>query len=298
MKFYFSLIILLSVFSLISCNHDLDVSTPNFEISVQNTNINVGDTVVFNFQGDADYVTFYSGEFGHQYQYRDRISLTGGSSILQFTSYLQNKNQRDSLRLLVSTDFKGTIDSTLVNYHWIDITDKANLSTGTDNTPSGQIDLSAFISENPAYIAFKYIGKYNDLQPQETWTIKNISINYKIDSLNVFPILSSIGDAGFISFDLKNPLKKWTQSSTQIQMAGGAAKTADNIDWIISKQMILNQVNPDIGIAIKGISAPINQYNYVFSKSGTYDVVFVCKNATVKENKSIAKHLQITVNAK
>jgi len=298
MKPYFNLMILLSVFSLISCNHDLDVSTPNFEISVQNTNIKVGDTVVFNFTGEADYLTFYSGETGHQNGFRDRIALTGGAPLLQFTSYLQNGNQRDSLRLLVSTDFKGTIDSTLVNYHWIDITDNAILSTGIDNTTSGSIDLSAFISEKPAYIAFKYVGKYNELQPQETWTIKNLSVKYKIDSLNVFPIVSSIGDAGFISFDLKNPLKKWTQSSTQIQMAGGAAKTADNIDWIIIKPLILNQVNPDTGVAIMGISSKIDHYNYVFLKSGTYDVAFVCTNATVKENKSIVKHFQITVNAK
>jgi len=290
--------ILLSVFSLISCNHDLDVSTPNFEISVQDTNFIVGDTVVFNFTGEADYVTFYSGETGHQNEFRDRIALTGGAPLLQFTSYLQNKNQRDSLRLLVSTDFKGTIDSTLVNYHWVDITDRAILSTGIDNTPSGSIDLSAFISENPAYIAFKYVGKYNDLQPQETWTIKNLSIKYKIDSLNVFPIVSSIGDAGFISCDLKNPLKKWTQTATQIQMAGGAAKTADNIDWIIIKPLILNQVTPDTGVAIMGISSKIDHFNYVFLKSGTYDVAFVCTNATVKENKSIVKHFQITVNAK
>lgn len=290
--------ILLSVFSLISCNHDLDVSTPNFEISVQNPNIKVGDTVVFNFTGEADYLTFYSGETGHQNEFRDRIALTGGAPLLQFTSYLQNINQRDSLRLLVSTDFKGTIDSTLVNYHWVDITDRAILSTGIDNTPSGSIDLSAFISEKPAYIAFKYVGKSNDLQPQETWTIKNLSVKYKIDSLNVFPIVSSIGDAGFISFDLKNPLKKWTQTATQIQMAGGAAKTADNIDWIIIKPLILNQVNPDLGVAIMGISSKIDHYNYVFSKSGTYDVAFVCTNATVKENKSIVKHFQITVNAK
>jgi hypothetical protein len=298
MKPYFNLFILLSVFSLISCNHDLDVSTPNFEISVQNPNIKVGDTVVFKFTGEADYLTFYSGETGHQNKFRDRIALTGGAPILQFTSYLQNVNQRDSLRLLVSTDFKGTIDSTLVNYHWVDITDRAILSTGIDNTPSGSIDLSAFISEKPAYIAFKYVGKYNELQPQETWTIKDLSVKYKIDSLNIFPIVSSIGDAGFISFDLKNPLKKWTQTATQIQMAGGAAKTADNIDWIIIKPLILNQVTPDTGVAIMGISSKIDHYNYVFSKSGTYDVAFVCTNATVKENKSIVKHFQITVNAK
>jgi len=290
--------ILLSVFSLISCNHDLDVSTPNFEISLKNTNFIVGDTVVFNFTGEIDYLTFYSGEIGHKYELRDRVTITGGTPLLQFTSYIQYGNQENSLKLLASTYFNGKIDSTLINYNWVDITNRATLSTGIDNTPSGEIDLSAFISQKPVYIAFKYVGLYDALQSQRTWTIKNFQINYKLNDSEVFPNVSSIADAGFISFDLKNPLKIWTQNATQIQIAGGAAKTPDNIDWIITKPLILNQVVPDKGVGIMGISSKSDSFKYIFLKPGIYDVVFICKNATVKEIKSIEKQFQITISAK
>jgi surface-anchored protein len=285
---------------LLSCKDDLEVSIPNFNISIDKTVFNVGDTVTFNFTGKVDYLTFYSGEDGHDYKFRDRTTISEGIPQLQFTSYAQYGAENNTLHLLASTDFTGVIDSSLVNYTWVDITNRATLSTGTDNTSSGIIDLSDFISDKPMFIAFKYNGRYDLSSAQKTWTIKNFQINYIVtsstNSTKSYPIISSIGNAGFVSFDLENSQHTWKQTATQIQIAGGGVGTPDNLDWIITQPLFLNQVVPDKGVAISNLVTQPDHLDYVFSKPGTYDVVFVCSNATIKGNKMIEKEFHITIN--
>ena len=49
-----------------------------------------GQPVEFTINGEPDFVTFYSGELGHQYIYKDRTSVSADdvvSSVLSFTVY-------------------------------------------------------------------------------------------------------------------------------------------------------------------------------------------------------------------
>lgn len=90
----------LSAFALASCSKELTEGLDDVNIGVV-TDDNVmydgmivtakkGQPVEFTINGEPDFVTFYSGELGHQYIYKDRTSVSADdvvSSVLSFTVY-------------------------------------------------------------------------------------------------------------------------------------------------------------------------------------------------------------------
>ena len=100
MKTYSIYTILISALVMTSCNKEMtkgleDVSvsvTPGANVTVDGLMVTVkkGEPVVFNINGDPDFVTFYSGEIGHQYTYNDRYETQVEdilSSKLKFNIY-------------------------------------------------------------------------------------------------------------------------------------------------------------------------------------------------------------------
>jgi hypothetical protein len=65
--------LLVAVIICTSCERE-KVSVPSLEVSVTSATYKAGDTVTFNFKGNPDNITFYSGEPGHQYEHRDRTT--------------------------------------------------------------------------------------------------------------------------------------------------------------------------------------------------------------------------------
>ena len=61
--------------SLTSCQQQ-NISLPvDFDVMLDGDNVyRPGEIVRFRFSGDADYITFFSGEVGHEYDKRDRTS--------------------------------------------------------------------------------------------------------------------------------------------------------------------------------------------------------------------------------
>lgn len=279
---------------LFSCTRP-GIDTPSFDVTVSKTTYAANEPVTFQFTGDADIISFYSGATGNQYKYRNRITIDGKPQ-MQFTSYYQASTQSNTLQLLVSKDFSGTYD--LVNLQkatWTDISSRATLSAGTDNTPSGVIDLSDVQSgDSSVYVAFKYTAVKASAQP--TWTIKNISIENKLaDGSSV-----SIGTIANLSWGIVsvlNSAKVWTFSTTQLQFVTSAAGTDDNEDWIISKPLQLNRVQRDFGINVKSSPTTV-QTKYVFAgytTPGTYTVTFEAINANKDGKKTTVKEFTFTV---
>eukprot|EP01132_Coremiostelium_polycephalum_P020443 gene20443-24282_t len=125
-----------------SCSKD-KVEAPVFEVSTDALRYKAGSAITFRFSGNPDNLTFYSGEDGKKYEYRNRTSQPGKLQI-QFTSLVQ-WGIRNNLSLFATTQLVGKIDSAIVkNVQWTDISSRATFSTGADNTPSGAIDLSDF----------------------------------------------------------------------------------------------------------------------------------------------------------
>ena len=291
-------IFLLSIL-LFSCTK-MKVDTPDFTVVADSTTINVGDTAKFSFTGNAENIVFYSGEPGFNYLYRNRTTGNGQPQ-LNFTSHQQNTGETNTLSLLVSTDFKGTVDSTsIVNATWTDITSRATLSTGADKTPSGAIDLSDFKAANkPVYLAFRYQGYNHATLKQPTWFIRTFNV------LNILPdgkisTNATIDKVGWAAYSMKNPTVAWSITATSgvISINGTAANSTkdDNEDWAITRGFNLNEVTPDPGLSLRSLSTvAITNYNYIYTKPGTYTATFVAFNNSVDDQKTVVREVTITV---
>jgi hypothetical protein len=290
------LLLISALFTIFSCKKEVEVDAPDFDVMLDKTTFNVKDTIVFNFTGSANIITFYSGEPGKEYEFKDRF-IVDGKPEMQFTSWSQFGPQPNTLQLMVSSDFKNSFDVEALNQAtWKDITSRATLSTGTDNTPSGIIDLSDVTSpDTPVFVAFRYTGKKATVS-QPTWTIKNVVVNNRLENGSVVQIANS-SNLSWGAINVLNSARAWSATTTQIQIAGGPIDTDDNDDWIISKPLSLNQIQRSLGASVRTNPTTL-QTRYTFpgySTPGTYTVTFEAINANRWDSKMVLKEFTITV---
>jgi hypothetical protein len=291
-----SLIITIAILFGVACNKK-EVEATGFTVTADRDSYNAADTVRFSFTGNPWYLTFYSGEPYHQYEYRDRITADGVPQ-LSFTSTIATGSQTNTLQLLVSTDFSGVYDSTNVyNATWTDLTSKAVLA-GSADTKSGNIDLSSFLNgEKPVFIAFKYTG--NAGTAQRTWTIKTLAVNNVLDDGTSYTVLG-IGEStlGFKSVVMKVPSVAWTISTTQLQIKGfttNANSVASTEGWVVSKPINLRKVLPDTGTPLKNMTTTMSSFNYIYNTAGTYKATFVSANINRYSENGEMQEIPITV---
>lgn len=284
-----------------SCTKKTLVDAPALNITLDNSHLSgdtytykLGDTVKFQLSGYAANVTLYTGDAGHNYDYRNR-SITGGKPLLSFTSAEQYGVQTNTLQLL-ATNKLAALDSThIVGAAWTDITSRAVLSTGSA-VASGSIDLSDLVS-NPAdslFIAFKYTGITGTTQ--RTWTITNFTVNDVLPD-QTYPIATLTTDVAYWTRVKIGAAAGWsTPTTAQLQVIGGAAAAPNNTSWIVSKALHVGRVAPDVAVSILNISsAKINGYTYKYAAVGSYTATFVIFNNSVDEQKTVTKQFKINI---
>lgn len=291
-----SILILLIALTFYSCAKK-DVEVPDFDVSTNALNYKVGDPVKFNFTGKPDMISFYSGEQGSRYKYIKRVDVSGKPT-LQFTSFASTVGtQVNTLRVLASVDFGGSYDAVgIAKATWIDLTSRAVISSGTDNTASGTIDLSDIDAVGkPVYFAF---SRHDDNDPAKrpwAWIIRsfNISLLANDDGLS-YPV-TTIATAGWKPVDVLNSTYKWVVSTTTLTGAAGPVNTPENEDWVITNPLYLYKVKPDVAVSIKTIDANVDNYSYVFKAPGTYTVTFIARNVNANDEKQVVKEFNIVV---
>lgn len=282
---------LAGLFALSACDKSLDIEKLDFDVSTTKNTFKVGDTVLFKFNGNPDNITFFSGELGSKYEFRTRTRAEGKPE-LQFTSFAEFGLQTNTLQLLATTNFNGVVDANIGSAAWQDITNLVTLSTGTDNTASGIVDLTQFISDKPLYLAYRFVGQTGTTQKR--WTIKNFSVQNRLTNGPVLSVANN-STAGFRQVSLKNASSVWTITATQISIQGGPATSEENEDWIVTNALFLDRVSPDLGSPLKNITTKMTEYPYVFTQPGTYKVAFVASNATADKVARDVKELTITI---
>ncbi|WP_315816139.1 DUF5017 domain-containing protein [Paraflavitalea speifideaquila] len=246
------LLILFVAFFFTACRKD-GVNRPDFDVSVENLTFHVGDTVMFTFSGNPDFLTFYPGIAGYRYDFKDRVKAAG-KPILTFTSYAQKiGTQQPSLQLLASTDLNGNYTPAgIAAATWTNLTNRAVFSSGTDNTPSGDIDLSDIgnVDKN-IYLAFKKHDDSSSTLKPWAWTIRSFNINLTTtEDSQVYPV-TTLSASGWLAIDVRNPVYKWTVSGTALTIDGGTIDTPENEDWVITNPLNLYAVKRDVGISLK-----------------------------------------------
>jgi len=272
------------------------VDDPGFSVTVDKENYATTDTVRFSFSGNPWYLTFFSGEPYHRFEYSERTTAAGVPQF-QFSSQMTTGTQANTLKLLVSTNFSGVYDSTnIYQANWTDITSKAILATSNTATASGVIDLSSFVTDGqPVYLAFKFTGAAGSAQ--RTWTIKTIGLSNVLADNTSYSLLNiSESTAGFKSVAMKAAGVAWTISTSQLQIKGGTTtSSAEAEGWVVSKPLVLNKVTPDTGTPLKNMTTYLPSFNYIYATPGTYKATFVAGNINRYDNKSSVTEVPLTV---
>lgn len=291
----FGLAALLLAASLSACKRNQVVPVPDFDATLDGTSYAVNAPITFNFTGDADIITFYSGAAGSEYKNRDRLTVTGKPQ-MQFNSAYTNGPEGNTLHVMISKDFSNVFavpDVQLAT--WKDITARAKLATTGTSTASGTIDLSDIVSgDDPVNIAFKYSAK-DTTTARPTWSVTGISIsNLQADNTSVAIATNANINWGAVTVLGTQP---WSFNTTSISITGTAKGTPDNESWCITQSLQLDRVTRDMGIPVK-TNATTKQKSFVFAgyaKAGTYLVTFEAINASAWGKQVTTREFTITV---
>lgn len=296
-----------------ACTKRLSNGAPDFTVAAEHLSLTAGDTAWFHFTGNPDIITFYSGEAGKRYEYRNRVEAEG-MPIVNFSTVRANGTQQNTLRLMVSSNFAGvvrgdtpTTKTNIAAAAWTDITSRASLAvSGSTPVASGNVDLSDLASAGaPIYFAFQYAAAAGSTQPK--WTITNFTIknvlpdgtSYVIGNLNTSTSpYTNYGvttySPGFAAYTLQNNFN-WAVSTTNLVITGatsaGAAGAASEA-WVFIGPVNLRKVTPDAGQVIKSTSQNMGELNfyYPYQVPGDYKATFLGGRVSIDES-SLTPHI-------
>ena len=335
------LILSLSAFFFLSCEKELKEEV-DFDISVNPANgismdkdtivVDANTPVVFNIGGEPDFLTFFSGEEGHVYEYRNRTQLDINSietSRLTFSSWgiYGDKNIPGSMKVYISTTFDGVsgndfeADSIAVETmtNWTDITTECNIPqvriNSSDKAYKCDFDMTSYLGKR-IVLAFCFKTTMEGIA-MPTWHIQNMQLE------NAFKDgRSATLGAATMSFtpmnmyyksrsssDLKRMTKPYESvtgtsvpdgvwnlgSMDHIQIKGGGAGLPMNYNWLVSAPLVVNGCSPDTGVGIKDMTQRLASYTYTYETPGLYQVVFVGNNVNYVTSSRQAKSLWIRV---
>ncbi len=207
MKFKY-IIILFIMFAAISCRKMLIVKdAPDFTVFTDATTYKAGEPINFNIQGNAEIISFYSGEIFHEYAFREgrEVDVTGQGLNLSFNSAVAPGTpagtQENQFSLLVSTNFSGNYDNlaSVKAATWTDITDRFTLGTSAAFTASGKQDISdLLVAGKPIYFAFRYINKPQvDNGFARQWMVENFALTSNAQVNNTPVTITDLAHTGF-----------------------------------------------------------------------------------------------------
>lgn len=323
-----SLIIVLAILSLISCESMEDLDSPTFDVLSKDVVINAGDTLAFDFKGNADILTFYSGEFGNVYEHKGRTERPFEGNIkISFETSVQNSYAIDpfprEVDVFISSDFNGDLNYANViseSSKWEIISDRFTFPiTSTNGTvkavpittsnPEGKLDITELVEIGKSfYIAFRYkadnkmrVG--SNTRNAREWRVDALSlVNEHPEGTSVLMSQSSAGwkFVNRADNEIETGRGGSLNSTGRISIKGNQNTTESGIEiWAISNPINtgMAKTEPDRGVTIKNISRNrLESYTHVYNKPGVYKAVFVAANSNIYGHQSVVKEVNVTVN--
>lgn len=310
----FGFIFTLSLLS--SCNYGMEVEDLTFSVTTSSEEVMAGDSVVFTFAGNAEYISLWTGEVYSDYDYRNgRYVEAGWQYLVSFNSKIIKGIQQNQIAVLVSNSFDGNYSDyeRLIHTEWTDITSRFDWASDSKDVYSGQCDISEFIhSVKPFYLAFRYRTlPQADNGAAMNWMMSNISITNVTDELGELQIY----DIPKLGFTIIDPFARTSAagncsvSGTQLSFLGpvGAVDSQGQTiypdeaseQWIVSSPIYFEEtinLGPDSPVAVKGfMQSDVYSYSYSYTIPGDYTAVFVASNQNISQKKETIKTIKITV---
>ena len=272
-NFKYTILSLVIVLLYSSCSNSLDESI-KLDINVVSEGlmrdgdifeVKKSEPVKFEFTGNPDFIVFYSGEVGAEYdkRFETELSVDEIDSELTFKTFTQYGKPENSLNVFLSTSFPGL---TLKNEqdkenvhnmeHWKDISDKCNLPIVSGGKGEASISLNEYLGKE-LILAFWYTPKDNTVA-QSKWIISDLKI---VNTLKKTGDKSefTVSSMGFTAFDeyvegakayeaantVTNVSGQWNlgkiaANPTELNMHSTGANKPLNSDWLISIPLKVN----------------------------------------------------------
>lgn len=298
-------IILLFVLTFGSCKDELAVIPPDLNIATEKNAYKVGEEVKFKIEGNAQLISFYSGEPLHDYAFRESRMVEPGKLKLSFQTSVEFGTQQGQFSVLVSTDFNGGSSfSAIQSANWTDITNRFTIAASPTFTYSKEVDITDLAANaQTLFIAFRYQVKDQGVYGVgRTWRVENFLLNS--ESSIGLEKKGDIPTAGFRVFDKLADVapSRSTLTNSRISLVAHSVTNANrNIEtenWAISKGFNIGTADygPDRPLPIKGVAdSKISTYKYVYTKEGTYKAVFIGYNANISGSAELKKELMVTI---
>lgn len=312
--------LVIGLFLLASCSKELELTTPEFDVTTEFATYKKGEPVTFKFTGNPGLISVYTGEFGKDYAFKDGRMADVSDVKLSFNSSVTDEpgtgaKQMGMFSLMVSTDFNGDYSnySSVQAATWTDITNRlakqeaATTTAITVATPAGGLDLTDLrVVGKPLYVAFKYnVREQSKYGIWRTWRFQAVQLTGQTASGT--QVLGNMTNSAFRVVQKKPEVTSRTTATTATLtlIAADAAifpetKEIATESWVISRAF--NNVNkidfgPDLTIAIQGGTSAVEKkdFTYTFSTAGTYKVYFIASNANSNGQKDVVKQLNVTI---
>ena len=300
-----------------ACSRDEVEAPTRFTASAPQTCV-AGEEVHFSFSGNAEYIVFYSGEPGNNYEFRHRTNAEADALKLSMDVRQQYNDQHyHNTRLLhvyVSTDFSGEYTpEEVLKATWLPVSgaEAALLpvpvaTTASAVETSGSVDQSKFLNINRTFyvaVLYKADGRTvvpttnNGAQAQYKTRPRIDVTNFRLTaehngaatSLQPYftPVMVSSVGANYKVLDdglLFQPLA----------VSGGIEP--DEEVWMVSALIDPTAVEPDKGTPLKSIADnPIKFTTHTYATQGEYKPTFVATNANMWQGKEVVRQLNIKV---
>lgn len=278
--------------------------------------VKAGTDVVFQFSGDPDFISFFSGEPGRVYANIDRTAVPVNEikqSNLAFKVKPEYGIIPNTLSVYLSDGFSGLkgndfiADSTAISEcNWKDITEQCNLPVKSGTEVDVNIDLLPYLGKEIT-VAFRYKTDQNkQSQPRWTMTGMNIETDFKDGTSGLLKAEAF----AFTAIDFLNKdndpyaakggegrwdTRKVSDLNPTIMIASSKADQPMNEDWLVSKPLFVNETTPDTGVAIKDIADVLAHFRYVYTKPGVYKVSFVASNGNYEAFSRVVREVNLIV---
>ena len=289
-----------------------EVGNVKFGVSIHSETFRVGEPVRFDFDGNPDFISFYSGERGNAYAYKDKDRIVETEMTFSFltTTTAGAAGHPNPARVPVcySTDFSGEYTEEAVRAAtWVEITDLFSMPTDTGVTDlmSGDVNITEFYpdDETPLYFSYHYLVEAYDSQinnGRTQWNIKQTKFNgiagesstvlYDLQGANWKIVLGASYEGATSMPDI---------NSSRILLRSEFQPTRDRECWAVSGPIAkMNYINdgPDKGVGIKAMAeATLRSYEYTYTEPGEYTVTFVAANASVYGRKEVVREVKIEI---